>query len=222
MGSVSFGFILSCWKHCEYVEQSVNSILNQSYSNTKVILFCEKCQHKFSDARVMVISDGFRRGHCNRLNTGLQMLNTDYVTFFGVDDYLVNGCLLRVADFIDKTGKRIWYYGDHYQKENNAVHLKIAYNFDIDRFKNSSFISGGSVFALLDVMKKHRFETRPIIRISADRIMWSRLLLCDEPVYYGFANYVERLNTGRARKRGMRMIRRWLVHRYINKIIENR
>lgn len=79
-----------------YVEECLTSIVNQTYTDLKIIVVddCstdrsgELCDRFLADPRVIVIHKEKNEGLSCARNTGLQMLDTEYVTFVDSDDYL--------------------------------------------------------------------------------------------------------------------------------------
>ncbi len=217
--AIKFGYILSCWRHCQYVEQCINSIKNQNV-DTEILLFCEKCTHRRGEESgiSMCLSDGKRKGQVARLNEGLKIIKSDYVSFIGVDDYLL--CTLpMVEDAILGSGKKEWYYGFHWQEmigESNFQNLVQAPAFDADRLKTQNYIAGGAVFVRTDIIKQFGFEE--VFGLGGDWILWNKLAQKYKPVELRIPIYVERLGTSHIRLPGTRTVRRVLVKRKISKL----
>lgn len=222
---VSFGFILSCWKHCEYVNQCVDSILMQPYRNKKVILYGESCQHNIAGATC--INDGERRGRVARLNIGANALGTDYISFFGVDDYLLPNVLDKVAATIEQTGKQPWYYGRHLQLRGKALTPFPLSDFDLARLRREDYIAGGAVFLRRDIALRYGFYGMGKAGFGDDWIMWYRAGSHYPPVVMDMPIYVERIGTTTTRavesrsylkslwSRRQYKFRRWLVHMHL-------
>lgn len=222
---VSFGFVLSCWTHCRYVQQCVNSILHQQYANKRVILFGEECHHEIPG--VICVNDGQRRGRVARLNAGVKLLDTDYVTFFGVDDYLLPDTLKKVAEVIVATGKKEWYYGWHKQDRDGELSNVKLNSFDIKRLRKEDYIAGGAVFLRRDVALQHGFYGMGKKGLGDDWIQWYRTGMKYAPVVMNLPIYVERIGTTTTRtaasqnklvalyRRRHYKLRRWLVHEHL-------
>lgn len=209
--SVSFGIVLSCYKHCNFVKGCIESILKQNYSNIKILVFSDHkdcCFEKIEDGRINYFKDNKRMGQCSRINQGLDLLDTDYVMFFGVDDYLRDGVLTQAAEIIKKE-KKEWYYGGHLN--NNGLHK--AKQFDFRRLTKENYIAGGSVFLRLDIARRFRFKE--IFGLGGDWIMWYRVGRVFDPVLLDFPVYVERLGTSHIRKPVIRRIQKFFIRKYL-------
>lgn len=104
--------IVPVYKVEKYIDRCLNSIVNQSYKNTEIILIddgspdncpkmCEDWAKK--DSRIKVIHKqneglGFAR------NTGMENATGDYVWFVDSDDYISNESLQILADAIENSG----------------------------------------------------------------------------------------------------------------------
>lgn len=212
--AIRFGYILSCWRHCQYVKQCVDSIREQDVE-TDIVLFGEKCVH--NDANFCV-NDCERKGQVARLNEGLQIIKADYVSFMGVDDYLLR-TLTMVKDTILFSGKKEWYYGFHWQQmigKSNFQKLIQAPPFDANRLKTQNYIAGGAVFVRTDILKQFGFEE--VFGLGADWILWNKLAQKYQPVELRIPIYVERLGTSHIRIPGTRAIRRALIKRRIRRL----
>jgi hypothetical protein len=170
-------------------------------------LFGEKCTHSFDN--VTCINDGKRLGQVARLNMGLELLDTDYFSFMGVDDYLIKipEC---DADF---------YYGDHIQQRRmyridtdhglyNTSYVK-SKPFDIQTYKQGNYIAGGAAFVKTEIAKKIGFNE--IFGLGGDWIFFNKVAQIVKPTYIDTAIYVERIGTSHIRIPGTRAIRRFIV-----------
>ena len=89
----------------KYIEQAINSILNQSYKNFELILVDDAspdnspaiCDHfAQTDDRIRVIHKNINQGVGFARNTGLESADGDYIFFIDPDDYLDPGLLEKV------------------------------------------------------------------------------------------------------------------------------
>jgi len=211
---VSFGFILSCWKHCGFVSQCVKSVLEQPYPHKQIVLFGEGCFH-ITEPVNHGIYENIRRGRVVRLNQGLEMLSTDYISFFGVDDYLLPNVLGKVAEIIERTGYKEWYYGWHYKKDNQQLIEVPPKDFDRKRLGRENYIAGGSVFLRRDIALQHEFVGIGKGGFGDDWIMWYRVGEKYLPIIIDWPIYVERIGTSRVRIPGTRKLKRRLVRGYL-------
>lgn len=106
---ITVSFIIPIYKVEQYLEQCVNSILNQTYRSIEVILvddgspdhcpvMCDAFAEK--DARVKVLHKP-NGGLSDARNAGLQAASGDYVIFVDSDDFWVNtNCLQELMTVV--------------------------------------------------------------------------------------------------------------------------
>lgn len=96
MGQFSVSIIIPIYKVYDYLDRSINSVVNQTYSNLQIILVddgspdgcADKCDvWAKKDARITVIhkSNG---GLSDARNYGMRIIIGDYVGFIDSDDYI--------------------------------------------------------------------------------------------------------------------------------------
>ena len=102
----------------EYLERSIDSILNQTYGNLEVIIIDDKStdnskkiiqKYAFKDNRIKAFYSEINQGVSKSRNIGLKSAMGDYVLFMDADDYLVkdgiekmiNASLKYNGDIID-------------------------------------------------------------------------------------------------------------------------
>jgi glycosyltransferase involved in cell wall biosynthesis len=79
------------YKHECYIHDAVQSILNQDSDQWKLIIINDDPKvsleaYKLLDNRITVLQDGKHKGQCARLNEGIAIVDTKYVTFQDADD----------------------------------------------------------------------------------------------------------------------------------------
>ena len=198
------------------MNECVQSILDQD-ADVQIVLYADHpdCSMDVNDSRVTVIRDGERRGQVARINAGVRLLDTDYVSFMGVDDYLAPYALLLMAKKMEDTGCNIWYYGGHKQLDISTGIVKEwpAKAFDLKRLQEKMYIASGAAFIRRDMMCSMMLYT--VAGLGADRILLYRIGFSFDPVVMDFPVYVERIGTGRVRRRGIVRVQRMLINLYL-------
>lgn len=212
--NLKFGFMLSCWKQCLYVDECIDSIINQKYQNLEIVFQGEKCKHEFDDKRIISICDGKRLGQVKRLNKAIRTINADYVQFMGVDDLLRPNILETISRKINDTERKEWYYGDHYQITKDGIIEQRSGKFNLGKLTRKCYIAGGAVFVRQDIVVGFKFNE--VLGLGNDWLMWCRLGRLFEPGYFNTPIYYERLGTSTIRKFGTMRFRRWLIKRRIH------
>lgn len=101
---------LTTYNRADYLRESVNSLLNQSYKNYKLIILdnCSTDNTKeivksfLVDKRVQYIRHKENIGGANNINYAFSNCNTEYFCVFHDDDILHNNLLEKEVDFMDR------------------------------------------------------------------------------------------------------------------------
>jgi glycosyltransferase involved in cell wall biosynthesis len=85
--------ILPVYNGAETLERAIDSILNQTYQNWRLIIIDDgstdnslQILHKYNDARINVISGKLHLGIAKRLNQAIEMCRTKYIARMDADD----------------------------------------------------------------------------------------------------------------------------------------
>ncbi len=142
-------FIIPVYNVEHYLNQCIDSILNQNFNNFEIILvndgstdssgdICNK--YADNDSRIKVIHQK-NGGSGNARNTGIRVAAGEYIIFMDGDDFLVENILKLIAETIDDNNHadvllgRILYY---FEDDNIKVPLFGKYN--IAKIKNKDSI----------------------------------------------------------------------------------
>ena len=107
--------VIPVYKVEKYIEQCVNSILSQSYSDLEIILVddgspdgCPEICDYYSklDKRVKVIHKK-NGGLSDARNVGIDIAKGDEICFIDSDDFITNNMLERLLDIMTETGAEI-------------------------------------------------------------------------------------------------------------------
>lgn len=94
----------------QYIEECVNSILKQSYSNLEIIIVNDGSIDNTSnivrkiakqDNRIIVI-DKLNEGAPKARNLGIEKSHGEYILFFDADDFMNDGCIKTMVTTIEK------------------------------------------------------------------------------------------------------------------------
>lgn len=113
--SKMISFIIPVYNVKEYINECVDSILNQITSSCEIILIddgstdgsgyiCD--EYAIKDFRVIVIHQE-NRGLASARNTGLEHANGDYIAFVDSDDYIADNCIDPILKWISRGGTDI-------------------------------------------------------------------------------------------------------------------
>ena len=206
-----FGYILSCYHHCDWVPQCLDSIKKQTYTNWIVVLYADSpdCKdHMDTHPRISFVNDGKNLGQTRRINMGIEdLINSgcDYISFMGVDDYLFNDNVLMDVQASIKHWQikhdelPVWAYGGHFYEKVDKPGLHFAKQFEYDpkRLRWENYIAGGAVFVRADVIDKLKLFA--IMNIGGDWILFNKLAKIADPLLLHIPIYVETIGVSNYR-----------------------
>lgn len=134
-----------------FLAESINSVLNQTYDNFELVLvddcspdnspaICDEYAQK--DARIKVIHLEQNGGLGNARNTGIEKATGEYIFFFDSDDIIDNNLLELLVNSLNENPAQVIVFGlieEHYDKNGNICKtLPIFY--DNKQLKNSDAV----------------------------------------------------------------------------------
>ena len=125
--------------NCEnYIEDSIKSILNQSFKDIEVICVDDGStddsldilnELSMKDARLKIYTQE-NQGASVARNNALEKVSGDYIYFFDADDYIVEDGLEKVySNAVNNDSDMVIFYYDDYQEDRFLRHCKI----DLDK-----------------------------------------------------------------------------------------
>ncbi|WP_191560574.1 glycosyltransferase family 2 protein [Metabacillus idriensis] len=179
--------------NCAYVDQAVQSALNQTYENIEIIVvddgstaFVEKLGPFLGEIYYIKKENG---GTATALNTGIQTASGDYIAWLSSDDYFLPDKISKQLSFmLDHQAEASFTNYDYVDKDFNIIlpsnGPKISSAEDVyEEFMKWNTINGCTV-----LLKKEIFEQlgyfNPDFRFTHDYEMWFRILLGGYKFYY--------------------------------------
>lgn len=171
--------IVPIYKVEKYLNQCIDSILKQSYSNLEIILVddgspdkCGKICDEYAkrDNRIKVIHKE-NRGLSDARNCGLRVANGEYIIFVDSDDYIdVNMCKVLLNNIINDN--------------TDIVICNFCYFNDTNKTKNifNKCLNNG-VFYSIDVIKKYFLYTPIELIVSWNKIYKRELFIEGESFF---------------------------------------
>lgn len=191
----------------EYLEECLDSILNQTYSNLEVILINDGSTDKSlniiesyaeKDSRIVfdtIINSG--PGACR--NIGLDRFNGDFVMFVDSDDEICVDLIEILLGYISKTSEiSMCKFTKNRKKINSGTKQveKITYEFNdsVKQMYSTGFASSGPVSKLYgrEIFDVLRFPDIPMYEDSA--ISLQALSMASEVKYIDYYGYYYRFN----------------------------
>lgn len=194
--SVSFGIIISCYRQWQYIDDAIQSVLDQTYKKWHLYIINDEGTPRPISGEYSKISrfyDGQHKGLAKRLNEGLDLCKEDYVLFLGADDMLGSHYLENAARNIEQSGVS-WLYADCRVVSNDNVyrHHKSG-EFSRKRLKKGNFIPCCSVVCDTKELRRIRFNER--LKAFEDWEMWLVLSKFYQPNYLPQIAYTRRDHT---------------------------
>lgn len=124
-------FICPCYNHEKYVATFLDSLLQQTDSNWRLILINDCSSDgtanelaKYNDARIRVVTNSCNRGMTYGLNVGVNMAETDIIAFVASDDIILPDYVDAILGEFEKsdivatytTMQRMNEHGDIYKR----------------------------------------------------------------------------------------------------------
>lgn len=192
----------SCYNHAQYLQDFIDSIIDQSYDNIELLLI-DDCSVDFSRdiirknierlnkrfVRVVYIENKENKGLIKNLNTLLTKANGRYIKLFASDDIMKVDCISILVDYMNKNPQMDMVYSTYKltidnnfslgNKDNKANRIKLeklpAYNQDkmFEKLLEGCFILAPSV--LLRKRSMQRIGKFDVHAVYEDYEYWVRM-----------------------------------------------
>lgn len=193
MNKKIFSIIISCYNVEDYINEAINSIINQKFNfeDVEIILvddgslddtgkICKKYTEKYPNNIKYIYKEN--GGQALARNIGIKYANGKYVNFLDADDKLMNNTLNSVYDFFENNYEEIdlvaipMYFferktGPH-PLNYKFIEDKVVY---LDKNWNYPQLATNSAFFKIELFDKFEFDVNLIN--SEDSIMVNKILL---------------------------------------------
>ncbi len=190
-----FSIIIPSYNQGHFIEETINSVLSQSYKNTEVLVI----DGGSSDGTIEVLkSFGDRifwmsekdRGQTHAINKGLTLSKGAIIAYLNSDDYYLDGTLEKVTKIFESDKDTLWLTGDYVivNEKGVAIQSFIAIYKRLLR-KRLSF---NLLTVLNPVIQPSTFMTRSLmdrvgafneeLRYTMDYDYWLRAISIQRPV----------------------------------------
>ncbi len=189
MGELTVSVIIPCFNSIKFIDETINSVLNQTYKNFNIIAIDDgstdntrNTLENYKNKLTIATHQHFRnKGVAASLNLGLQMTSSDLIAFIDHDDLWHPDKLKRQVELfeansnvdlvysngvrIDKFGKTINYIFDQSHSEPN----------DLNRlFLSNYIITCSNVMITRRIVDKVGYFNENLL--AADHDMWLRIM----------------------------------------------
>lgn len=149
----------------KYLENAINSVLNQSYKNFELILVDDKSPDKspeicdefaLKDDRIRVIHKPVNEGLGYARNTGLDAASGEYIYFFDSDDYIEPQLLETAINVFDNETEFV-VFGINRVHENRDGSIKNIEHLTPESLKSKNAQETADIFVMLNQKKVFPF-----------------------------------------------------------------
>lgn len=162
-----------CYNAVDTIEETMLSVLNQSYDNIQYIIIdggstdgTKDVIKKYSDKLAYWVSE-HDQGIFDAMNKGLDIATGDYINFLNSGDlFFDNTTIAKIAGEMRKKGSSI-YYGDVLYKNNEDFYkLKLVPFYQSKRKLRGMGMCHQAIFLRTDLAKKYKFDRN--FKLAAD------------------------------------------------------
>ncbi|MGM0843808.1 MAG: glycosyltransferase family 2 protein [Bacillota bacterium] len=178
--------------NCPYVDQAVQSALDQTYPNTEVIVVndgstkhTEKLAPFLHKIKYIEKPNG---GTATALNAGIDAATGDYFAWLSSDDHFLPDKTADQLAFMEREKARVSYTGFRFMDSNSTVSREVRYKSLSWRETNDTLaarcpINGCTVMAEMDLIRQAgKFDES--LLYTHDYDMWCKLSLKVHLVYF--------------------------------------
>lgn len=203
----------------KYIEQCIDSVLNQTYKNLEVILIddCSDdnslniCKKKsIEDKRIKVLQNKVNKGQGFTRNRGIDQAKGKYIYFLDSDDYIRNNLFENLIPYMDKYNLEICYFSanvlldgeglswnaDSYMKEHE---YKINEGKEVfkELFKNKEFSPSPCLFITnMELIKRNNLRYREGIIYEDNYFVFQLSIKSKKSYVVNEAYYIRRVRPG--------------------------
>lgn len=152
--------ICLCYNHEQFVVESLNSVLNQTYKNIELIIAddCSKDSSKKTiedwldnHPNVLFIPNDTNLGNTKTFNKALQLAKGDYIIDLAADDVLIPDCVEKqINAFLNSEQKNLGIvYGNAELISENNTHIRYYYEVDSEKKTLKKPATGDIYLAML-------------------------------------------------------------------------
>lgn len=175
--------IMSTYKTpSEFLEEAINSILNQTYEHLELIIVCDGDKEEYEkikeikDKRLKVLLNNSNKGLPYSLNLAIEKSDGDYIARMDSDDIACEDRIQKQVDFLEKNknvgvcGTEAILFGAQrgrksiYLKSNNEIKVQILYR---------ATLIHPTVMVRREVYEKYKYNEQFIY--AQDFELWSRV-----------------------------------------------
>ena len=164
---LKFSIIVPSYNQGDFISQTIDSILNQSYKNVEILVI----DGGSTDSTIEVLKKYGEnifwlsekdRGQTHAINKGLALAKGDIITFINSDDYYLDGTLENVARRFQSNKGKFWLTGDYIIVNEQGERIQLL----VGKYKSffRKFISFNLLTVLNPINQPSTFFRRELIQ----------------------------------------------------------
>ncbi len=176
--------VVPTYNQAKYLEESIESILNQDYPNIELIVLNDgstdetaKILTKYRGNDKVKYDSHANMGQAATLNKGWHLASGKYLGYLSSDDVIHRECVRQIVDLLRENPKYICAYPNSslIDKNSRIVRARVCKPFSLEELivKQECYIGPGALF------RREAFELfggwNPSLRLGPDREYWMRL-----------------------------------------------
>ena len=166
--------ILTNYNKSNFIEEAINSVINQTFTNWKLIIIddCSEDKSKkilsnYQNNKIKIIFLSKNKGVAFCRNLGIRLSNSKYISFLDADDYWSKNKLLEQISFMEKFNYGFTYtaYTPFIEKKNKKILKKkitAPDSFNYNQFLKNTSIGMSSMIIERSIMKTTKFRNLKI------------------------------------------------------------
>jgi len=174
--------IMPYYKKELYVSESVESILNQSYTNFEIILINDDENRNFInkisnlDHRIKLIHNNINLGAGLSRNKGIKLSKGEYIAFCDCDDLWKKNKLEIQLNFMKQFNLNFCYTSyDVIDKNSDFINIRNAPNYvDFKKLRNSCDIGLSTIIIKKNIFDNNKYQFTNL-KTKEDYLLWMEL-----------------------------------------------
>ena len=174
--------IIPIHNSAQYIEQCIDSVINQTYKNLEIIIVDDKSTDdgikiikNKNDERIKIIELEDNGGAGIARNKGIENSTGDFICFIDSDDFWVLDKIERQLEFIEKNDYTFVYGGYEYLKKGRRRKAHVPKSIDYNGLLKNHSIFTSTVMLNMEKLKKDDIYM-PDIRRGQDMATWWQIL----------------------------------------------
>lgn len=174
--------IIPMHNSAKHINQCIDSVLNQSYSNFEIIVIDDASKDNGleivkskNDNRIKIVELKKNVGAAIARNKGIEVATGELICFLDSDDYWVLDKLEKQVKFIEKNNYTFLYAGYKFLKNNKTRIARVPKAINYDQALKNTTIFTSTVMFNMNYLKKEDIYM-PNIKRGQDTATWWKIL----------------------------------------------